>query len=246
MIQKTLPVLFFLLLFFQSFAQDILEDQYHVHLRDGSLIKGKILYAADEEVELQLTSGETITILRATIDRISKQKKTNRLLASGVSVQEKGTYQVMMAGALIGKGSGEFEPNTETPSVFNYICGYQWNQYVSLGAGFGLDFYDGGFIPVQLDYRAYFLPKKVGLYTAVGAGYSFSFDQIKKRDNGRTYKGGLLLHPAIGMRVSTRSSYSFLFEVGYRFQYAQREFSWSSDIDNIIYKRLALRVGVCF
>lgn len=246
MIRKIFPLLFFSFLFAQANAQEIISDQYHVYLRDGSFLNATQIVKDWDQVHITLQGGESISIPKSKIDRISKQKKGNRLLPSGITIQEKGIYQILQTGILLGKGAGENGQSTESLSAFNYICGYQANKYLSLGLGVGVDFYNTGFIPVQLDYRAYFINKKISLYAAVGAGYSITFDQIKKSESNQSFEGGALIHPAIGMRIATRANHSFLVEYGYRFQYATLKYSWGDTVDSILYKRSALRVSVLF
>lgn len=229
-----------------SFAQHELNQQYLVYLYDGSFLKGELLAEDEEAIQLRIINGETLTLPMTLIQKMSRNKKSQSFLPKGITIQESGPYHIINGGALFGKETG-FSDNYTTGVSFGYTYGHQFNKYISVGGGISLDTYDDSFLPVYLDFRGYLMNKPTSIFYSVHAGYAVAFDQFKKDKEGTYFKGGPIVHPAIGLRFAGKQNYSFLMDIGYRFQYVKRESSWNENItDKITFKRLSLRMGFLF
>ena len=131
-------------------------------------------------------------------------------------------------------------------SLFHLNVGYQFNQYLSVGGGVGMDIYDKEYFPVYADFRGYILNKKVSPYYAFQAGYGLSTDIFNLNSSNISHSGGMMIHPSIGLRFASFRSTKFIMEAGYKFQWDQRTNERRGWVDKIIYKRLSLKIGVLF
>jgi hypothetical protein len=131
-------------------------------------------------------------------------------------------------------------------SLFHMSVGYQFNQYVSVGGGFGMDVYDKEYFPIYADFRGYILNSAVSPYYAFQAGYGISSDIFNLNSSNISHKGGAMLHPSIGVRFASFRKTNFILEAGYKFQYDKRTDERRNTVDKITYRRLALKVGLLF
>lgn len=227
------------------FAQHELNQQYLIYLYDGSFLKGELVAEDEQSIQIKIISGEILTLSSELVQKISRNKKHLTLINKGITIQEKGSYHIFSGGMLFGKATGFSDTNPVGFSL-NYIRGYQFNKYVALGAGLSIDDYDKTFIPIYVDFRGYLFQKRASLFYAMNAGYSFETRQFKKDRENTYYRGGLILNPSLGLRLSGKQNHSFMMGIGYRFQFAQRENIWSEFVDKIIYKRLSFNLGFIF
>jgi len=96
-----------------------------------------------------------------------------------------------------------------------------------------------------LDFRGNFNLRNTTMYYTLQAGYSFS-DHDFGGDDDTQLKGGLMVYPAIGFKSPIGPKLNFLMELGYRNQWAKREYSWRENHDEIIYQRYSFRIGFDF
>lgn len=135
--------------------------------------------------------------------------------------------------------------------------GYQWHRLLGVGLGLGFDNYSvvdnvaARVLPITAEVRGYFRAQPRSLYYHVTAGYGAAFKNEQVGISKAT--GGLLVHPALGLRMGAREDVNFTLDIGYRFQEVtlQREWNlWWGGVErqeqHIWYKRLCLRFGVLF
>jgi hypothetical protein len=80
-----------------------------------------------------------------------------------------------------------------------------------VGIGVGFDIYKfASYIPLTLDIRYYVLKSEITPFVEAAAGHSFGFQSHAE--------GGLVLNPALGLKVLMSSSAAFNFSIGYRQQ----------------------------
>ncbi|GJM33241.1 MAG: hypothetical protein DHS20C18_22420 [Saprospiraceae bacterium] len=249
-----------ILLWFSSglFGQELQRLDY-LYLENGSLLKGKVVeYIRGEKLVFELTNGEQVEFAAKEIDRIvqgvatpvyKEDKKGRRQMGPKVyEFQERGWYNLTYFASYGGK-TGE---NAFIGIGLLNITGFQFNRMVGLGLGIGADAYslEGGetLYPVFAEARGYLFKKNVSPYYAASVGYGFAF----KDRNQELFKarGGLMFHPAIGLRLGGSKSANMLVDVGYKFQnaYFERRFDFNGDIEerNIKYKRFTVRFGLIF
>ncbi len=241
-----LPFFFLFVSIASCFGQEELQKEYHVYLNDGSYLKGKLIAADEEGIQLLLFDNETVTIKHESIKRMKKRKQGVKTIDGGYTVPEKGNYNMIAIGLLAGRSAGNFEQDLIGLSAFSYIRGVQKNQFIGFGGGMSIDIYESTYLPLYLDFRGYMNISKLSFFYGLNAGYAFAADQVFKTDENVDYKGGVMVHPSIGLRLATHYNYGFILEAGYRFQYAERKYDWNENADEIIFKRLALRVGMTF
>lgn len=230
-----------------------------VYLTDGSLLKGEIVeYKQDEFIRIILTSGTELKISSGEIERIRQQlpgeekepaakEKKSKEKKKPVMAENKGWYNVTYLASYNGRVDGEFKMGLGLQN----IVGYQFNQFLGLGIGVGLDAQalDGSetLYPVYAEFRGYFSKRVKSPYYSVSAGYNFAFKN-RKRDITEA-KGGYLIHPAIGFRLAEDTETNVLIDIGYRFQQATftRVIPFDDKlIKEIDYRRFTVRLGLIF
>ena len=238
------------LFFFFICASAIAQEKHQlsiVYLQDGSMIKGQVFQDyAQSLVTIKILDGTELVIPRRTVKSIIKLKDDIALLKSGKYIQTTGLYKLLTMGTLTAWEGNEKQDIVWGASLLNVNIGYQFNQYLAVGGGFGMEFYDKEYFPVYVDFRGYILNKGVSPYYAFQAGYGISTDIFNEFSNNITFKGGAMLSPSIGIRFASFQKAKFILEAGYKFQYDTRINSRSNLTDKLVFKRLALKFGVLF
>ncbi|MFN7120263.1 MAG: hypothetical protein ACK4TA_25970 [Saprospiraceae bacterium] len=238
-----------------------------LQLRDGAWKTGQIRYMnRGSKVQLEIAPGYIQVYKVKDIQRIiislpedeRKHKVSNKAITvkerceKPYDFRERGLYSITYFGTINGIGhSGDVQLGLSMQQV----VGFQRNRMFGTGIGIGLENFSVGnangplVLPVYAEARGYFLKKNKTPYYALNLGYGFAF---KDEDQGiLKAKGGLLLHPAIGFRLGARDSVNFLFDLGYKFQWATltRNFGgWSRETleQELVYKRFSVRLGLIF
>lgn len=243
---KRLIFILLLLIFYSGFAQDNSQLSV-VYLHDGSMIKGQVVEDHSlEQVKVIIIGGTELLIPLRSVKSIVRSKENIALLRSGRYVQTKGFYQMISGGTLTGWEDEDRDLIEWGASLFHYNAGYQFNRFLSVGGGFGIDIYDKEYLPVYADFRGYVIDAAVSPYYAFQAGYAFPTDLFNTFSDNTAQKGGAMLHPSVGLRFASFRKAKFIMEAGYKFQYHRRHNEWNNSTDKIIYKRLALKLGVLF
>jgi hypothetical protein len=104
-------------------------------------------------------------------------------------------------------------------------------------------------VPLYIEARGYFLPKKITPYYALKTGYGFT---LKNVPNGEIdSKGGFYFSPEIGVRFGGKSVNYYL-GLEYKLQNASFTTTFSpwegSGIytDKLSYRRIEMRTGILF
>ena len=244
---KRLKIIF-ILFFINStiFAQDTRHLSV-VYLHDGSMIKGQVVedHIVDI-VKIKIIDGTELSIPLKTVRTIIKLNENIELLKNGKYVQTKGLYKQISLGTLTAWEDDEKEFIVWGASLFQMAIGYQFNQFVAVGGGFGMDAYDKEYFPVFADFRGYILNSRISLYYVFQAGYGISTDIFNSFSSNISFKGGPMIQPSLGLRFASLNNTKFIVEAGYKFQYDQRTNERNNTVDKIIFKRLALKVGLLF
>jgi len=218
-----------------------------VYLHDGSMIKGLVVedHALDL-VTIKIIDGTELSIPLKTVKSIIKLKENIEFLKNGKYVQTKGVYKMISMGTLTGWGNDEKDYIVWGVSLINLTAGYQFNQFINVGGGVGMDFYDKEYITVYADFRGYILNKGLSPYYAFQAGYGFSTDIFNNGSRNQSYSGGVMLHPSIGLRFASYKNTKFIMEAGYKFQYDKRTNEFRGWVDKMVFKRMSIKFGVLF
>lgn len=224
-----------------------------VYFQDGSIVKGVILtYELDKRL-VMLVGGAEVALPADQVEYITRGrqgKKYERQMQQEderhqYAFSERGLYNVSSFAVNVG---ADIEGTTAGVNV-QHVIGYQLNRWVGMGVGAGLDLYDFGeekpFISVFGDVRGYLTETKAAPFYAFQMGYGFMNDQ-RLRDA----RGGLLVYPAVGIRLSGRAGSNVSLDMGYKYQDSYWEFgsAWNNDYTFLDYRyhRYVFRVSVTF
>jgi hypothetical protein len=218
---------------------------YHVYLKDGGLLKGYLESDKDADpLILKSLGGQNFQILQSSIDHIGVITTDQKVIKNGKTLSPNGLYKAILFGIMPGWYEDPFEDGIIVGiNLFNFSMGYQFDQQVALGGGVGWDVYDMSIFSFHADFRGFLNSKARSPYYSLQAGYGIAADLNDNWNDRIDLKGGPLLHPAVGIRFATRHKANFLVEIGYRFQWAERNDELRQRFDEIIYRRLNLRFG---
>jgi hypothetical protein len=213
-----------------------------VELNNGSILKGKLLLMDEEVVKIEVLGGSIFVYPRSEVKEVKTSEVKTFSATRNYEYGREGWYY-----GVLGNINGAAEDGGGGISA---LGGFQYNNY--LAAGLGVSFnqmsVNNGVqtIPVFLDFRGNMSENPTTLFYSMGIGYSFAranteFDIIEA-------KGGLFMHPALGIRFDRFSGSSFLLDVGYQFQSVEiTSQRWNGiNIDDVQYRRLTLRLGWIF
>ncbi|MDD6209885.1 MAG: hypothetical protein PUB21_04685 [Bacteroidales bacterium] len=183
-----------------SQAKEAMQDI--VYLKNGSVIRGVITgLVPDESVKIQTADG---SIFVYATDDVAKITRENASVPSGKGLK-KGYRGMIQGGYAVGKseaGANHFEVTLTN--------GYQFNPSFFLGGGIGVhgyaDIEKTLFIPIFLDFRAYFTERPVAPFLNLNVGYSAFVCLGNSPFSGYGFRGGLYLAPAFGVRFKLKGS----------------------------------------
>ncbi|WP_340105294.1 hypothetical protein [Rhodohalobacter sp. 8-1] len=157
------------------------------------------------------------------------QGKTGYFLQSGTDI-------------LTSTGSG----SVTTARIF-FVNGYRFTPNTSVGVGLGFTPYDDplSLIPFFFDFNYRFKEDGISPFLFVRAGYNFSVknDESFLLDD---HKGGLLLHPGIGLEFPLSGQFDLYLNAGYSIDNSSYEFeSWGNRIvtNDLSFRRLSIGAG---
>jgi|WetSurMetagenome_2_1015567.scaffolds.fasta_scaffold107116_1 hypothetical protein len=251
MLRNSLIVFLFLItiictnLFAQGNYQDVL------YLKNGSIIHGMII---------EQTPGKSLTIKTANndvfvfsfdeIDKMTKEQLPENEPIKTPTLPRTTFYSnISRIGFLSGESSNIFSINT--------VNGIRIKQNFALGFGLGYEKYpDRTAIPLFIDTRYCPLKGDISPIIFGDLGYSvINFDDI----TGSKY-GGFMFNLGTGLRIRTNTSFSFLIELGYKYQKAKDWYSelhgywvgndwipwYDSGYRDVHYDFLSLAIGLSF
>lgn len=239
----------------QPIAQSTnLEDV--VYLKNGSILKGKIIELdMEKEVKVEIMGGSILVYPASEIEKITQEERTT-LPVNDFKAWKRprhtpttGIYQVLTTSLMPGFDSDGF---FIIGLSLKYILGYQINQHVGVGVGYGGDLYVPDMVtPVFIDFRGYLKNKSFSPYYSLGIGYGFAQNTEWRTINS---KGGIYINPAVGMRMASRRKAHFVMDVGVKLQKASfdRGQGWWGDPEEIVsreeilFKRINWRLGLVF
>jgi len=154
-----------------AFSQKYTDYQDVVYLKNGTVIRGIIIEQIPfESIKIETKGGSVFVYTLDEIEKITKEPKFEQ--ESRVSTPSIGLKKGY-------RGIVEFGVEYYYGARLSIINGYQFNPYVSLGLGTGLNwcYPENLYIPVFADLRVNFLNKRVSPYTSLDVGYSFALGE---------------------------------------------------------------------
>lgn len=227
-----------------------------VILKDSTVFKGTLIsYEYGGKTRLKIAKDIEIVFTSEEVQRVVQGIKLKEeefeWLEQRMKLyefKERGWYFVTSMATISGGNGG----SALTGLSLNQSAGFRFNRLLGVGIGTGIDLYtfDGEerIIPFFAEVRGYLNKKYSAPYYTFAAGYGHPL--LNKTLFVTKTTGGIMLHPAVGIRLGGRKDANFLFDVGYRFQKATiiREIDVVEEkfVKRVFYKRLSLRLGVIF
>ena len=213
-------------------AQMVLSDDV-LYLKDGSVIKGRIISKEAETVRIELLGGSILVYSQEEITSIEREPSPYRKIRMrfGQAYQDReptyrqrGLYHVVSTDWCFNQS--EWNTVRLDPHL-QYAAGYHFNRYVNLGIGTGLDGYEGGvIIPWYVDFRGDLWQRKLTPTYYVNAGYGFTAVTGWLVSEMR---GGIMLSAGAGWKINTSRKTEWMITLGYKMQQTYQErFAWNS------------------
>ncbi len=214
-------------------AQQPTADEDVVYLKNGSIIRGEITERIiGESIKIQILGGSIFVFEESEIETILKAPKVYQApvqqpyvspkeyrrelkRTTPVTSRKRGVYNMFSYG---------FQPGPDTWSdvvpwpTLQWRTGYNFNQFVNLGVGFGIDAYmPGGTIPIYADFHGELGKevKPIMFHYFFQAGYGIS---AWNNWNFQEVGGGPMGQFGIGWKLNTRRRIEWVFTAGYKFQ----------------------------
>jgi hypothetical protein len=211
---KTLTTLILLLLTIIATAQR--NPSSTVYLKNGSVIKGKIIENIEGETIKVQTADKSIWVFNKSdvkdVERAPFAKTTTEIdftLKRGYFTQLQ--IELMPSKKQSSEGT--------VPAMLG-VAGYQINKHFSAGLGTGVEAFHISMLPVFGDVRYYFFNDLYTPFIDLKGGYAFPLEN--QRDNTRNVdmksKGGWMGGIELGYIRSLSNVTKFTFSLGYRYQ----------------------------
>jgi len=209
---KPLKLLVLLLLSAPVFTMAQANYRDVVYLNNGIIVIGMIVeQVPNQGIKIQLIDNTVSSFAYSEIKKITKEEV----------IVEKEPHQKRYSGIFevgytkgVGDEYSELAREARSINVFSVrmVNGYQINKNMSAGVGLGIDAYElAVLMPITIDLRAYFIDAPVSPTFIFDGGYSLALNN----DHG---SNGLVLNPAVGVKINTSKNTSCLFSIGYKYQ----------------------------
>ncbi len=218
-----------------------------IYLKNGSIIKGYITeYNKDNKITIKTIDEYTLEFQLDDVEIIKREETKNELNPPGFYL-DKGFINYTTLGLLVGNGNN----NKQAPFSLMMTNSYLFANRISLGGGFGLEFFEESMLPVYLDLKYHFNNRKISPYTSLKTGYSFSLDKKRTSDDYWNYEqkclGGYLVNAEMGMTINLQSYNALIFSFGYRHQLLSYIQDYPYEIKTgQYYNRFSIRFGFVF
>lgn len=269
-ILKFISIAFVLFTFTQVNAQELQtkksnsakgqSEEVVVYMKSGTMFSGVVKeWKIDEYITIVTEAGNEYTFRGDTVDKVIQMKLYKQSIGEKNSIpynfKESGIYYSIkhhfIRGNLGDRAHESLEDGTFGMGI-SALVGHRFNRLLGVGLGVGYDAYilNSGerVMPIFAEATGYLSPKHTTLSYGLAAGYSLAFNN--EDYNIVDAKGGLMVHPTIGIRFGKRNV-KYTFDTGYRFQKAEFTYrdAWdgrSRNEERLLYKRITFRFGVLF
>lgn len=248
--QARQSILFVLIIILTTFLQASAQNETGfidvIHLKNGSVIKGKILDRDEQndDYSLRLENGDIISIQSIHVKKIEEESVSpnETLLVEPVF---KPWWTLLEAGVALGLGDltpeGAILENRGLYPNIHVVNIFMLGRHTSMGIGIGYQNYAyGNMMPVFLDFRAYVGRKALMPMAVINAGYSFGWP---KNENEPEW-AGIFINPGIGAAYKLPSGTAIFMRLGYKLHRIGYEIGY--DLNKINTSYLSLRFGVKF
>lgn len=252
---KKLLLLFFA--FTTAFAVSAQSEKGYVHLKNGSVLKGKYSYS-DDMSQIKIKSDGNLWIFDfVEIDSIVSKR------SSKANTYSENTDSKFFFHSEIGFLLGNDDNNQVAPFSFTTSVNYSINEKFAAGLGLGVELLDETYMPVFANFQYKFRNSNSTPFVFVRAGYQAPIEDTRKVYNNQYYrsmsssyypyyneqelenKGGFLINPGIGYQRMYSSSFGMTVTFGYQHHrlHYEGEKEYALDVD---YNRLTIKLGIIF
>lgn len=239
-----------LILFFASFTSVWAQKQkVNVHLKNGSIVKGKLVEPLSPE-NIKVESNNTTWVFqRSEVDTILFGKPEKHFNTIEIPYFFDAEY-----GVLVGNSNNEENELSFLHSSLNYGL----TNKIFIGAGAGAEYYmEQSYVPVfaKLGYR--FRPTKFSPHFFLKSGYlipgekqqsSEIYKQYESRNIPPKYlnaSGGFLINPGFGFTTFLGENFDLSFSLGYRYHVLNFSGKDKYELEQR-YTRLSFSMGIIF
>ena len=243
---------FSIFIFFLSaaplFAQQNSDCTDILHLRNGSVLRGKITaYMQGVGYNITTWSGLQMTVPEGSVKKIVQRCKDEKRGLRDYDFKEQGLYNATRLSTLVGQNySGQNSPGYS----LHHSAGWMFSRMLGVGIGGGMEIFnvDSGepvTYPVFAEMRGYLQAKNVTPFFVLGGGWAFTGKNSQSPwGQIENWSGGWHAKAQIGYRLGNH----FTLFGGLNFQKKVRNWqsNWGGEWgkDRMLHKRLELGIGV--
>lgn len=208
-----------------TLAQSTTAKYKTYYYQDGSVFIGRPIGENDQQIELIISTGDTLHINKALLRHQQNKVKVPK------SFYNKGFF-------------GSFNIAFSSAGQFNFMGGYRINEKYSVGIGTGLHYYqldqnglfaDNSFVPIYAYGRMYLTKsEKIKPFIGLAVGYSLPLTE-RFNFNQHEFTGGLMFQPEIGLHFAGRRKSSFYISIGQSFQNTSGSFQQTDSFFNPVF-----------
>jgi len=221
LVHTFLIITFLIGMFLPSHAQTPKYEDDVLYLKNGSVLRGELIPTSSAEtITFRLLDGQVMHFAKTEIETLQKESARFRKVRPNYKggawrppyVFRGGYYRKFSFGLASGQ-SGGFGV---TSPYMDISYGYNIHPRLQLGIGTGFHGYgEGLLIPAYLDIGSRILQKNYSPVVNLQAGYSFTMTTNWRNEE---FRGGLMLHPSIGMSMPGKDGREIIISLGYRHQ----------------------------
>jgi hypothetical protein len=209
-----------------------------LYLKDGSIIKGKIVDTSDATVRIETCCGSLFVYQNAKILRLDKEHD----LLETKQVKRIGYMNFSSFGVLLGSTANPKQAPLSLLSEHNYRI----NKNFSAGIVLGYELLNEATIPLATNVKLMLPLKKSDLFLGLSGGYNFS---VENPEPGfyQSYTGGIMFNIEVGTIIPLSQNNALLVAMGYRYNelHYKYEYWWAETVDRTYYyNRISIRLGM--
>jgi hypothetical protein len=247
---RLLPLLVLLLgLALPAAAQ---KKQEVIYLKNGSVIRNiREMEHVDSLIRVRTADGSVFVFGPGDLAKMNYEPRQARYKTSGYLLSfEWG----LLAGRQSPRSQFGIAREAVTSFSFSVVNGYRFNRFIGTGLGVGVDAYrEGVMTPVFVRATGYLFNAKFSPVYAVDAGYGFYspvFNDQPRSNVEYRFSGGPMGQAAGGVQVFLGRDVALYTLLGYRLQQGRFEYRSealeSKEVEQILFRRLSLRMGLSF
>lgn len=233
----------------------------YVHLKNGSVVKGKYQYSDDLKRLLVKSSGNLWVFDVAEVEKVSDLHSP-----VGTDLEEGRADSPFFLKTELGILIGNSNNNNSAPFSLSSAINYKVSPKFSTGVGLGLEFLEESYLPAFLNVEYKFRNSYSSPYVFLRGGYQVPLEDSRTvpyhyyyqpwssssiwpgpgyNDEELKSKGGVMINPGIGFERMFSSGFGLSIAFGYQFHRLNYtgEDEYTLKVD---YNRLTIKLGIIF